>query len=236
LLLARRGKWNQALKELGGFSKRKPKKLTFAEGWLEYSYGWVPLFNDIYDSYELLKEGLRKEKLIFSSVRLLRDHHSYSITDGDGHPQFERIWGSSQAFYKAKAYYSIKEQGLASSLDQMGLINPLEVAWALTPYSFVVDWFLPVGNVLQAMTAGVGVEFIDGYFSMGASAQYTGVPRAPLVSGQTLVQNTVESRTEARGYIREKMGSLPYPALYMKSPFSTKHVLSALALVQQLKR
>lgn len=43
-----------------------------------------------------------------------------------------------------------------SSLDmpaRFGLVNPLEVAWELLPFSFVADWFLPIGGYLNAMDA-----------------------------------------------------------------------------------
>jgi hypothetical protein len=37
--------------------------------------------------------------------------------------------------------------------QSLGLADPLSVAWELTPWSFVVDWFLPVGDYLNARGA-----------------------------------------------------------------------------------
>lgn len=32
----------------------------------------------------------------------------------------------------------------------VGLMDPLSVAWELVPFSFVLDWFLPIGSWLSA--------------------------------------------------------------------------------------
>lgn len=33
---------------------------------------------------------------------------------------------------------------------RLGLKDPLSIAWELVPYSFVADWFIPIGAWLQA--------------------------------------------------------------------------------------
>jgi hypothetical protein len=40
--------------------------------------------------------------------------------------------------------------------NQMGFINPAAVAWELVPFSFLVDWFLPVGDFLNSFTDLLG--------------------------------------------------------------------------------
>lgn len=47
-------------------------------------------------------------------------------------------------------------------LNGLGLLNPALLWWELLPYSFVVDWFLPVGDVLTSLTAGIGMDGVVG--------------------------------------------------------------------------
>lgn len=51
---------------------------------------------------------------------------------------------------------------ILESLKKWGLTNPMETAWELTPWSFVVDWFLPVGEYISSLTADTGLTFVTG--------------------------------------------------------------------------
>jgi hypothetical protein len=48
-------------------------------------------------------------------------------------------------------------------LQQMGLVNPLSIAWEVVPFSFVVDWFTKFGGVIDATTDFVGCRLRDPY-------------------------------------------------------------------------
>jgi hypothetical protein len=43
-------------------------------------------------------------------------------------------------------------------MNQMGFINPASIAWEAVPFSFVVDWFANVGQVLNSATDFVGLS------------------------------------------------------------------------------
>jgi hypothetical protein len=60
---------------------------------------------------------------------------------------------------QASGYFSgrLSNPSLAQ-LNGTGLLNPALLYWELMPYSFVVDWFIPVGDVLASLTAGLGLE------------------------------------------------------------------------------
>jgi hypothetical protein len=45
--------------------------------------------------------------------------------------------------------------------QQLGFINPLSVAWELVPFSFVVDWFGNVGQVLASFSDFAGLSQVN---------------------------------------------------------------------------
>lgn len=199
--------------------------------WLEYQFGWLPLMGSIYDSHQLLTKGFRQKTPLMSATRRLTDHVDYSYSV----PTIEKIRARAQRADWIKLFYSI-ENGQLSMLAQMGLINPFEVAWELTPFSFVVDWFLPVGNFLEACTARLGVTFIDGYYGTYVTGSTECIPEDPALYNASVTYKDQKVVNDFSGYRREKLSGFPIPALYLKNPLSTTHVLDALALIRQLTK
>jgi len=233
LMAIRKGNLGGAAKALG--ITRNPFKETrhIANEWLRLQYGYLPTIQDIHDSIELFQKGLRKTTPLMSSVRNISDGGTMSHVDGDiNSTHWTKIDINWKTKYKMKVYYSV-EPSYLSNLNQMGLINPAEVAWELTPWSFVVDWFIPVGNFLEALTARAGVTFIDGCSAYKVVSDrhmtYMGYD-----SGALPLTNSFGITSHCESYTRRKLGGFPYPGFYYKSPFSSKHALNALALVRQL--
>lgn len=50
-------------------------------------------------------------------------------------------------------------------LRDTGLINPLQTAWELVPFSFVIDWFVNVGDHISALGMFTGLEVRNGFTS-----------------------------------------------------------------------
>ncbi len=50
--------------------------------------------------------------------------------------------------------------------SRLGLTNPAAVAWELVPYSFVVDWFVNVGDYLNQFSEFHGVTLINPYHTI----------------------------------------------------------------------
>jgi hypothetical protein len=47
-----------------------------------------------------------------------------------------------------------------AEMAQLGFTNPAAIAWEITPFSFVFDWFYQVGDYLNALSVLSGFEFI----------------------------------------------------------------------------
>lgn len=148
----KRGNLTGALRALGSSkrpSRKAQRKLDSGDvsgSFLELQYGWVPLMHDIYNASELINKPYIPKPTLRTSV------HS------DG-PERETYLSKYQSYSKTHknersvyhiARLSTSEIGWAVRL---GLINPVTVAWELTTLSFVLDWFLPVGDLIQAVEA-----------------------------------------------------------------------------------
>lgn len=231
-LAIKHGKFGAAAKALGLNKRDLLSGKNLAQRWLQLQYGFIPMAQDVHDSIKLLQEGFRKVTPLMHSTRDIKDAGSFTTVPGLGPGGVDVKWSS---VFRTKVWYSFEPSFLAH-LSEMGLINPLEVAWEVTPYSFVVDWFMPVGNFLEALTARVGVTFIDGYTGWKVESTYTSSPSyGDSYYGRFTGTSQKLVRTN-RGYTRSKLTGFPVPGLYFKSPFSSKHALNALALVRQLIR
>ena len=67
------------------------------------------------------------------------------------------------------------------TLEQFGVLNPASVAWELTPFSFVVDWFVNIGSFLRQFgdTAGLGIEHAFVSVKKSGTGQFSAIDPAP---------------------------------------------------------
>lgn len=115
-------------------------EMGISQRWLELQYGWLPTLNDIYNAskaYESMTNGPR--------MHVYRAKYSKSYPyDGSSTPSNYNAYGTKKASYKL--YYRAQED--ISAAHKLGLYDPLSVVWEVIPYSFVVDWFIPIGTYL----------------------------------------------------------------------------------------
>jgi len=129
----------------------KTKFKAPADLWLEFTFGWVPLVDDIGAAIDVLQ----------------------------GSPEYERVKGAKSAVFTTDAPWDGGSSATTTArlttvcsggvrvtnpnlllANQLGFVNPAAVAWDAVPFSFVVDWFIPVGKFLNSFTAdlGFGIE------------------------------------------------------------------------------
>lgn len=119
-----------------------------------------------------------------------------------------------------------------------GLINPLSIAWEVVPFSFVLDWFIPIGATLQAITASVGLTFNAGWSSM--KTDWTENIRRRVdeyAPGESFSAFVTPGHLQCKFYEfrRQCHTGFPLPKLYADvTPYSSPRALNALALVRQL--
>jgi len=140
----------------------KPSELS--DAWLELQYGWLPLLSDAHGAVSVLsgeneREGPRRYRYhVIGKVR--EDRKKVDVLERDFYTT--RIESMTMHMCKVRLDYEPDTTAPFQTLTQAGITNPLELAWELLPYSFVVDWFLPVGNWLSTLDATVGWKFLAG--------------------------------------------------------------------------
>lgn len=227
----RKGQFRHAAGILGLRKHKLPSSRKVAEHWLALQYGWRPLVNDIYDSCKLLQNGLTTASQLFDVRTSWSEAESKSVP----HADFKSSVTDTTVRCGGKLWYRISD-ATTSYLSQLGLINPAEVAWELLPWSFVIDWFIPVGSFLEAMSARVGITFHDGYYGCKTVNRLRQFGCQKTLSGRTFKSSNLVAGIDITAYVRQPMASLPWPGLYYKSPFSTNHVVNALALLRTQRR
>ncbi len=113
--------------------------------WLEHRYGWMPILQDTYSAAKLLAVQLNMPQSKRYTSRIKRQ----ASLSAPAHGYWK--YGTNVRVIRKQIVAYISEQ--PSTLELTGLLNPLAVAWEAVPFSFVADWFLPVGNYLQARGA-----------------------------------------------------------------------------------
>lgn len=147
----RRGNWREACRVLGYFRKFHGRNGTFnandlASFWLELRYGWQPLLTDIFEAQKAVKGMTSAQKLVF---RTKSSSQTNPVVDSRG----QKATVKNTVGLKATVF------GSSSLANNVGLNNPASVAWEVMPWSFVVDWFLPVGAFLDSVSFLSGVDY-----------------------------------------------------------------------------
>lgn len=130
-----------ALRELGVSGNPRPLKSTDVSGrWLEMQYGWLPAVSDAFEAakaFEAISEG--------RSARIVAVEKVSRPYKGSAAPTIYSYDGNTTVIKKIVCEL---EEELSASRS-LGLLDPLSVVWEILPYSFVFDWFLPVGTYLE---------------------------------------------------------------------------------------
>lgn len=141
----------------------------FFNYFLEVQYGWKPAIQDAYGAIHELHE---KEQ-----------QNARGIATVEAHVREEEIQDSvlsdsaNTTVYTYTRRRRIKHKGHVrldylqsngapvGTFARLGITNPALIAWELLPWSFVADWFVPVGDYLSLLDATVGWNFLGGSYS-----------------------------------------------------------------------
>jgi len=224
----RRGDVSGALQTLTGKRNNRWADIPGAASntWLAYSYGLRPLVNDVADAISVLDKGLRDPiKPIVLRSSKTQQVHGFATDYGYYH---DIVDGSVRVSGKVEFWI---DNPVLYTLEQVGFVNPLSVAWELVPFSFVVDWFIPIGDYLTNVVPPQGVSFVSGsiaYRGDGTHIGWTTIPYGWYTS------------MEEREIFKGRIPLTSFPRYSLKVPdlsLSKSQITSGIALLwQQLRR
>lgn len=127
------GKMSYALHKKIQQTKRHER---LSNHYLELQFGWLPLISDVYNSLDAFRTALRtRGSTVRSSSR-----------------------GSTQNGRNSAGFVAVVKNPALNTLNQLGLANPLVVLWELVPFSFLIDYFINIGDSLKDLTLGLGLD------------------------------------------------------------------------------
>jgi hypothetical protein len=218
------------------FSHRGFKSRDLASLYLELVYGWRPLLSDVHSAVELLSKREEDEEY-FVTVKASRREGFYvarevsEVVDGVTWQVKSSFRGNHHC--KVRLDY-VKNNAPLVAFSQLGLTNPLYLAWELTPYSFVADWFLPVGKYLNILDADYGWTFKGGSMSRitrGSQRPYSADVH-PMHAGAGITGKLYASGKSYQMFFRrDAYAESPLPAKpHLDSRANAEHVFNGIAL------
>lgn len=231
----------QAAQALGVNPSRVPKGVwrrtkLGAKGlgstWLEWHFGWDPLIKDIATTVNILNQApiyhavrVKGRRIQNTEVSVMKSAYNDTYLTRE-----ISVRTTCGAFIQTSSYNR-------SVATQLGLTNPLAIAWELVPYSFVVDWFANVGTYLQSFTDFDGLSVTKPFTSTVAHERVTYV----MVSRNFVNGKLVEvgrCYQKASAFQVARVASLPAVKLGFRPPRRIGGVrgFTAIALLLNLMR
>lgn len=183
---------------------------------------------DIHAAVQTLQDQVKKP-LIMRAVREIKTNFDNQLP-GNWTQAVYNVRLNTNVVNKCILYAVVNDTWLHTS-QMYGMQDPLGLAWDLIPYSFVVDWAMPIGNVLGALASIRGLSFLGGV----TIQRMEGRGQFSRKFGTTGYYPIVEQRIayELFKTSRTKLSTWPVVRPYFKSPFSHQHVVDVLALLRQ---
>jgi hypothetical protein len=155
----------KSIKRLDAYAlKREITAKELANRYMELRYAIRPLMYDFNGTISAIKHESAKalSRLTF------RGHENFTIEEND----LRNFWNGDTYQDGTRSYdcertvkvsFDVRAGVLTqletvSSIPVWGLAQPIEAAWELVPFSFIIDWFINAGNTIAAWTPDYGLK------------------------------------------------------------------------------
>lgn len=121
--------------------------------------GWAPTVGDVYTSLEFLGGKIPTTTVRAGSAVALYRRSSTSSYEG-----VKTNIAKGRVAFWIQADVELTNPSLFN-LNGLGLLNPAKTIWETIPFSWFIDWFTNVGQVLGQVTDWVGLKLNNLVFS-----------------------------------------------------------------------
>lgn len=240
LLALKKGRLTRAASLL--FPKTKKE---LANDWLLFQYGIKPLLSDIDGAAKML--AIPEDRYFDIIVRRKRKVPGKRV-EGSAGVGYSSAWFETtdvyselevEVKYKVRLKITSPTANVEREMARLGFGNLNSVAWEVIPWSFIIDWVLPIGDYLNNLDAFSGLTVVSAHKTTFVKETVTW---SRIFGGYQQGWRTAAS--SPMGYVNERVlvrreVNIPIPPLPtpdFKNPFSTGHFANALALFTQLRR
>lgn len=203
--------------------------------WLEFTYGWKPLADDIYGAAMELSRFVRNETSTYSASASKR-HAQVPVNFTFQH--FGTLPCARTGQFREVVKIDLVLNNDDFGYGHWGSMNPATLTWESLPYSFVVDWFYDVAGYLRAYETELmlGRAFRSGSVTRSIINSGTFHAKGSRVnnSGPYKYQYDVDARGRFKYTYHERtvLGSYPSPYLpKFKVDLGWQRLISAAALL-----
>jgi hypothetical protein len=222
---ARRGNFVDAIYILkqSPRGKRKFVSKDISGRWLELQYGWLPMISDSFEAAKAFGEANKVRMKLYRGTKVLKVNFNSSTSP----PNFSGLGVNKK---RVSYLYEMSEGGNLSWKRSLGLTDPLSVAWEILPWSFVIDWFLPIGTYLESLNT---IPHLVGRFSTSYKSTFNSSASIP---ANTIYYKGAKAKFE---YFRLERSistslSVPFPSFAsLDGALSPKRIYNAIALAHQ---
>lgn len=228
----RKGRLDLAARALGASprgshssrNQRKLKQSDISSVWLELKYGWMPLLQDIHESAKAYSALANKARRTRISATVYAPIFA-SIPHASGAKYFTRVYSGK---VERKITAELTEQ--LSIARSLGLVDPRSVAWELVPFSFVADWFIPIGTYLDNLSTipHLSARFLE---TNRTSYNVTTTPGSDLTFQGAFASGDFFSFTRS---VPSSLSVPPPQFKDIKSALSVGHIQNGIALLHNL--
>ena len=215
---------------------------TVSNAFLCWNFGLSPIISDMVSLAIAMGEG-KPLRIVGKGQYKTRANQKHNVTISQtctmpyaGVPYTVNFRRMQKAGVRVRLDYEVSIERLRD-LTSFGLLDAPATLWALAPYSFLVDFVLPVSEVLRSLTATFGLTFKGGsatrYVRIGDKFQNVVYPRKDQVANcATLSMRGSVGDLEGMKMVRSVFTNDPNPVtLWVKDPlhaFSAATVFSLL--------
>jgi hypothetical protein len=214
------------------WSRRNPTASSSSQ-LLEYAFGWAPMVNDVRAACKVLSSDVEPLRVRASGSEKVR---SFLGSQGDFPESYIHYVTDYERKQVIGAVVIVTNPNLSLASD-LGLTNPIQLAWQVIPYSFLVDNFFGVSQYLGRYSAMFGRALQGGYLSGKVVVSSTSERR--VFVGSTLYESSTLTES-GNQFQRTPITELPIPSILpsFKLPVSNllgRAVTTTALLLQRLK-